>query len=129
MITLSMKYVMNQMAIPNGKTSILMQQPLYLLFINTIKTKESQFSEEDLKILYYISFTHMVQFPCLCAYFGGFASQEAIKAITNKYTPIKQIMFQDILEFIPEININDEKSIETSIKNFNYKELNLIILI
>ena len=92
------------------------------LFINTIKTKESQFSEEDLKILYYISFTHMVQFPCLCAYFGGFASQEAIKSITNKYTPIKQIMFQDILEFIPEININNEKSIETSIKNFNYKE-------
>ena len=65
----------------------------------------------------------MVQFPPLCAYLGGFASQEAIKAITNKYTPVNQMMFYDLLELSPELDIKSE-NIEKSIKQFNYEPKN-----
>jgi ubiquitin-activating enzyme E1 len=92
--------------------------------INSMKkNKTKPFTEEELKSLYFISFTHMVQFPPLCAYLGGFASQEAIKAITNKYTPVNQMMFYDLLELSPELDIKSE-NIEKSIKQFNYEPKN-----
>ena len=76
-------------------------------------------TDEEIEILYLMSFTYMVQFAPLCAYIGGFAAQEAIKAITNKFTPVNQVMFHDVIEVMPTINI---KNINESIKEFNFKE-------
>ena len=79
--------------------------------------KEILSSDETKKLIAIVSFTCMTQFPTLCAYFGGFAAQEVIKSITNKYYPVNQMMFQDVSEIFPNIEINN---IESSIKNFNY---------
>jgi len=56
--------------------------------------KESKISEEDLKddssmvkMFYLFSFQYQGVFNPLCAFMGGLAAQEAIKAITHKFTP------------------------------------------
>ncbi|MGL4947763.1 MAG: ThiF family adenylyltransferase, partial [Mycoplasma sp.] len=78
-----------------------------------------KWTEKELEIIYHISFTHFTQYPSWCAYLGGFVAQEAIKAITNKFTPINQVMFHDINEIMPKIN---PKALEESIKEFDFKE-------
>lgn len=40
-------------------------------------------------------------FPPLAAYLGGFVSQEIIKALTNKFTPINQVYYTDCIEVLP----------------------------
>jgi hypothetical protein len=56
--------------------------------------KESKISEEDLKddssmvkMFYLFSFQCQGVFNPLCAFLGGLVAQEAIKAITHKFTP------------------------------------------
>ena len=90
-----------------------------LLIDNKIELNENQ-----RKLIHKILFTYMVQFSPLCAYFGGFAAQEVIKAITNKYSPVNQIVYQDCLELIPEIDIKSKETIEESLKKINFKENN-----
>ena len=87
-----------------------------------INTNNIKLNNEQKVLLYKIILTHMVQFPPLCAYLGGFAAQEVIKAITNKYSPINQIIYQDCLELVPEINVESIEDIEDSIYDINYKE-------
>ncbi len=41
-------------------------------------------------------------FAPLAAFIGGFVSQEAIKALTNKFMPINQLFYTDCTEVIPE---------------------------
>ena len=91
---------------------------------NIINANNIKLSNEQKTLLYKILLTHMVQFPPLCAYLGGFAAQEVIKAITNKYSPINQIIYQDCLELLPEINAGSIEDIEDSIFEINYKENN-----
>ena len=38
----------------------------------------------------------------LCAFIGGVVAQEIVKAITGKFMPIKQEMYLDIMELVPE---------------------------
>ena len=40
--------------------------------------------------------------PPLCAYLGGFISQEIIKAITQKYKPVDSVFYMDVEEIVPE---------------------------
>lgn len=47
------------------------------------------------KVLYA---TRNSQFPPLCAFLGGVVAQEAIKSITNKFTPIQQWFHLDCVE-------------------------------
>ena len=86
---------------------------------NKIISKNNiELNEAQKKLMQKIFLTYMAQFSPLCAYFGGFAAQEVIKAITNKYTPVNQIMYQDCLELIPDIDIKSEESL----KEINFKE-------
>ena len=86
---------------------------------NKIISKNNiELNEAQKKLMQKIFLTYMAQFSPLCAYFGGFAAQEIIKAITNKYTPVNQIMYQDCLELIPDIDIKSEESL----KEINFKE-------
>ena len=89
-----------------------------------VSENKIELNENHQKLIYKIIFTHMVQFSPLCAYFGGFAAQEVIKAITNKYSPINQIIYQDCLELIPDIDIKSKETIEESLKKINFKENN-----
>jgi ubiquitin-activating enzyme E1 len=49
------------------------------------KIKETKF--EDAKLLLQFALTSRGVFNPLCAFFGGFVAQEAIKAITGKFSP------------------------------------------
>ena len=90
-----------------------------MALMNKILTNNKiEFNDSQKKLSQKIIMTYMAQFSPLCAYFGGFAAQEVIKAITNKYTPVNQIMYQDCLELIPDIDIKNEESL----KEINFKE-------
>lgn len=41
-------------------------------------------------------------FNPLCAFIGGFAAQEVVKAITNKFSPLNQLLYFDALELLPD---------------------------
>ena len=89
-----------------------------------ISDNKIELNENQKNLLHKIIFTHMVQFSPLCAYLGGFAAQEVIKAITNKYSPINQILYQDCLELIPDVDSKTKETIEESLKKINFKENN-----
>ena len=89
-----------------------------------LSSNKIELNDSQKIILSKIIFTHMTQFSPLCAYFGGFAAQEVIKAITNKYSPVNQVIYQDCLELIPDINIKSKETIEESLKEINYKDKN-----
>ena len=103
----------------NNEHNLIMEKVNKIINDNKIELNESQ-----LKLIHKIIFTHVVQFPPLCAYLGGFAAQEVIKSITNKYSPINQIVYQDCLELIPDIDIKTKETIEESLKKINFKENN-----
>ena len=58
--------------------------------------------EKTCKVVY---LTKESRYPPLCAFFGGLAAQEALKSITNKFTPIKQWFHLDSIE---AFEINDD---------------------
>ena len=62
---------------------------------------------------------YMFQFPTLAAFLGGFAAQEAIKSITQKYMPINQYMTYDCLELIEDQGNTLEENNNYEIKNKN----------
>lgn len=59
------------------------------------------------------AFTSESELPTLGAYLGGVVAQEAIKAITNKYMPIRQFFafhFNEMLQKCPESEEDIEKN-------------------
>jgi hypothetical protein len=58
----------------------------------------NELTEEDKKLISYFAFTNQTQFSPLAAFYGGFVAQEAIKAMTAKYTPINQWLWFDFFE-------------------------------
>ncbi|CAD8207678.1 unnamed protein product [Paramecium octaurelia] len=81
-----------------------------------IKFDKGNFIQQNSKQAKYLEFyLKMFQktfalpaFPPLAAYLGGFVSQEIIKALTNKFTPINQAYYFDCIEVLP-FEIWDEK--------------------
>ena len=62
--------------------------------------------EEEAKlevILKRFSLTCLGSFPPLSALLGGYAAQEIVKALTNKYRPTKQFFYTDVLEVLPNL--------------------------
>jgi hypothetical protein len=57
--------------------------------------KENSYDVKYINKYIVICSLYLFQFPTLAAFLGGFAAQEVIKAITNKYSPVNQIMYQD----------------------------------
>ncbi|CAD8118277.1 unnamed protein product [Paramecium sonneborni] len=68
--------------------------------------KQAKYLEYYLK-MFQKTFT-LPAFPPLAAYLGGFVSQEIIKALTNKFTPINQAYYFDCIEVLP-FEMWDEK--------------------
>jgi len=83
-----------------------------------------QLNVEDLKRICCILYaTKNAQFPSLCAFIGGIVAQEAIKSITNKFSPIKQWFHLDCMELY-ECSINpNEMPTQKITKNDRYDNL------
>lgn len=57
-------------------------------------------------------FTRKYTFPPIAAFLGGVVSQEIVKAITQKYSPIHQFFYYDCAELFPEqdiMSLNEER--------------------
>jgi len=53
------------------------------------------------------AFASKAMFSPLCAFLGGLVTQEIIKAITGKYTPINQVMYYNCQEIMPNVEPKD----------------------
>ena len=86
------------------------------------KSKKTM-TEREIEFVMKASCTAKVSFSPLCAFMGGLAAQEALKAITGKYTPINQVMYYNSQELIPIIESKDIEAIKTKLgldKNDRY---------
>ena len=71
--------------------------------------REQELTESHLEFLRKFSFTCSGSFSPLCAFLGGFAAQEIVKSITQKYTPLCQLMYYNVMELVPEISVKSEE--------------------
>lgn len=69
--------------------------------------------------------TYYGVFPPLCAFIGGIVSQEIIKGITRKYTPIRQYFYYECSELY-ESNRKPSELIENSVID-KYEQLKICI--
>ena len=69
-----------------------------------IKPEDLKLDSAELKVFYLFSFTCQGVFNPLSAFIGGFAAQEAIKAITQKFSPTQQVFYYDALEVLPDFD-------------------------
>ncbi|CCH60861.1 hypothetical protein TBLA_0D03620 [Henningerozyma blattae CBS 6284] len=58
--------------------------------------------EVNEKIITELSYQARGDIPGMVAFFGGLAAQEVMKACSGKFTPLKQIMYFDSLESLPD---------------------------
>lgn len=65
--------------------------------------EKSDLEGKYLKLLTLFSFTVGGSFPPLAAFMGGYASQEIVKAITNKFMPTHQFFYTDVIEVLPDL--------------------------
>ena len=77
------------------------------LFLSQLKKmgeeKGIRIQEEEENWAKKVIFTLAGEIPALGALVGGIVAQEAIKAITQKFTPICQYMYYNVLNLLPEI--------------------------
>ena len=73
---------------------------------NFVKLASAKFAEAqveaDEKLARLFASTCSGTFAPLAAFIGGFVSQEAVKALTNKFMPINQLFYTDCTEVIPQ---------------------------
>lgn len=50
--------------------------------------------------------THLGNLPPMCAFVGGFVSQEIVKAITQKYKPTKSLFYGHFSEVVSKMPDN-----------------------
>ena len=75
------------------------------------KFKSLGLEEQNLdKFCLQFAFTCSGVFPPLCAFLGGMVAQEVIKSITQKYTPIHQLMYFNTLDLTPQLLDSDINS-------------------
>ena len=66
-----------------------------------INDKASDKAELDEKIIRELSYQAQGDLSSMAAFYGGLAAQEALKAVSGKFMPIKQWLYFDSLESIP----------------------------
>ncbi len=55
----------------------------------------------DVELIKKMSFTSQASFAPLAAFTGGVVSQECLKSLSGKYTPLNQWMYLDAVEVLP----------------------------
>jgi hypothetical protein len=83
------------------------------------ETEEQRNKIENLAFKF--SATQRFSFPPIAAFIGGVATQEIVKAITQKYTPIKQLFYFDCSELYP---VDDITSLNDQSKKDLFKFAN-----
>lgn len=74
----------------------------------SLKKSEEEI-EKGLKFAHRFACIAEAELPTIGAYLGGIVSQEVIKAITNKYTPIKQFFTFHVNELAQDAPAEQEK--------------------
>lgn len=91
-------------------------------FVELYKTIDtSEFTNDNEKFVRRFSYTCSGTFSPLCAFIGGYASQEIVKAITKKYMPTNCLFYCDFLnvtQTLPE----DVKDWSTFVDGMKYEE-------
>nr|BEH82873.1 ubiquitin/FAT10-activating enzyme [Halocynthia roretzi] len=93
------RYRKNQRGLPASWN--LVDAEKFLVFISEV---EQEYGIEIPRVKDTDAFLHLLSFTCrgllppLCAAIGGIASQEVLKAITGKYTPLQQWLYLDASE-------------------------------
>ncbi|OWB80099.1 hypothetical protein B5S32_g4350 [[Candida] boidinii] len=59
-------------------------------------------TEVNIELIKELSYQARGEIPGMAAFYGGFIAQEALKACSGKFTPIKQYLYFDSLESLPE---------------------------
>ena len=62
------------------------------------------------KLIKELSYQARGELSAMCAFFGGFAAQEILKAVSGKFTPIDGYMYFDSLESLPTSVVRTEAS-------------------
>jgi len=95
--------------------------------------KDEEVEKNFERFMRIFSFTCSGTFAPLAAFIGGFVSQEAVKAMTNKFVPIKQFFYNDCIEVVPDLPQEADKlvealnTIDTSAKNDRYDGLRTVV--
>ncbi|SZE99427.1 unnamed protein product [Blumeria hordei] len=66
--------------------------------------------EIDEKLISELSYQAQGDLNPMAAFFGGLAAQEVLKAVSGKFTPIKQWLYFDSLESLPDNTIRTKES-------------------
>lgn len=84
------------------------ESKVFVDFVEKMVAKMEKSEEEVKNVLKFantFSFVAEAELPTIGAYLGGIVAQEVIKAITNKYMPIKQFWtfhFNELVQKVPE---------------------------
>jgi hypothetical protein len=65
------------------------------------KNSKEELTSGDLNFISQFAFSCKGNLPPLCAFFGGFVSQEIIKGITQKYKPVSPSFYLNFMEILP----------------------------
>ncbi|KAF8463469.1 hypothetical protein BDZ91DRAFT_698380 [Kalaharituber pfeilii] len=89
----------------NGQLPRPMNEGDAVQFLEEAKKIATTYGDEkpelDEKLLKELSYQARGYIPAMCAFFGGFAAQEVLKAVSGKFTPIDGYMYFDSLESLP----------------------------
>ena len=58
----------------------------------------------EIKFLLLFAFQAQGTFNPLAAFYGGYVAQEAVKAITGKFSPTHQYFYYDAMEVLPDFD-------------------------
>lgn len=92
---------------------------------NDYETNNSiSLNRDDLKsVCTILHATKGARFPALCAFLGGIVAQEALKSITNKFTPITQWFHLDCIELYEAKNEIDQVTVKLPLHNDRFDNL------
>ena len=68
---------------------------------NSLNEQAADKAELDEKVIHELAYQAQGDLSSMAAFFGGLAAQEALKAVSGKFMPIKQWLYFDSLESIP----------------------------
>lgn len=77
---------------------------------NLLSKLEISMEEDQKKLVSLFSATCSGVFSPLWAFIGGIVAQEAVKAMTQKFSPIRQVFLYSMEDVCPDIDFKDEKS-------------------
>jgi ubiquitin-activating enzyme E1 len=82
---------------------------VFLIAQNVVKKLSDQSVKLDENLIKQVSYQAQGELSPMSAVIGGFVAQEALKAISGKFSPVKQWMYFDSLESLPSTNLTEEE--------------------